>query len=404
MLKKALKKHILHHHPWRTIKFDELAEIYISMTLRSFGFSAIGVFVPIYLYKSGVSLEGVFLFLFFFFLFRIFLAPLAGKLVGRVGPKHSIVVSNILFIAFLMTLLSYDALRWPLAFLSLMFTLANGLFFVAYHTDFSKVKHANHGGKELGWLYIFEKSGAALGPVVGGLLAGFFNPHISIIFAILVIFASLIPLFLTNEPVKVHQHISYNGFPLKNVLKTDAPSLTAFNIMNVGHATVWPIFIGIFVFVDNTYESLGFIVGISMLVSVISARLFGKLVDNRHGTSLLRYGVWTSVLVNVSRMFAVNPSSASILSILSEPTDLAAKMALAKSFYDEADSHQGFRIVYIVVMEQIVAVGKALYMLIGLIFVMVFDDQLALQLLFALTGLISLGMLKQNFSALKERA
>lgn len=402
MLKKAIKKHIRKHHPWRTIKFDELAEIYISMTLRSFGFSAIGVFVPIYLYKTGVSLDGVFFFLFCFFALRLFVAPIGGRIVGLIGPKHGIALSNILFIAFLATLLTFETIRWPLPFLALMYTMANGLFFISYHVDFSKIKHASHAGKEIGWLYIFERLGSALGPIVGGLLAGFFNPQISIIFAIMVIFGSLIPLFVTNEPVKLHQHVTYRGFNWRAVLTSDAPSLISFNIMNVVHATVWPLFIGVFVFTDNTYEALGLIVGISMAISIISARLFGRLVDGRHGTALLNYGVWTSVLVNLCRIVAVSPATASVVSALSEPTDLAAKMALVKAYYDESDSHEGYRIAYIVFMEQAVTTGKALFMLCSWLCVLAFDAQLAFQLIFAATAVVSLGMLKQNFAALRE--
>lgn len=404
MLKKAIKKHIRRHHPWRTIKFDELAEIYISMTLRSFGFSAIGVFVPIYLYKSGVGLSSVLLFLFYFFALRLLVAPVAGRIVGRIGPKHGIAISNVLFIAFLSTLLTYEYMHWPLIFLSFMYTMANGMFFVAYHTDFSKIKHASHGGKELGWLYIFERVGSALGPVVGGLLAGFFDPQVTILFAITIIFASLIPLFLTNEPVKVHQHITFKGFDWRSVTKSDGPALGSFNIVNLTHAALWPLFIGVFVFTDNTYEALGVIVGLSMLVSMISARLFGRLVDKKHGTALLKYGTWTTMLVNLSRIFAVSPASATIVSTLSEPTELASKMALVKAYYDESDSHEGYRIVYIVTMEMVTSVGKSLFMLAGwAAIVLLSNDKLAFQLLFFATAIIGFGMLKQSFPALKEK-
>lgn len=403
MLKKAIKKHIRRHHPWRTIKFDELAEIYISMTMRSFGFSAIGVFVPIYLYKSGVELTSVLFFLFVFFALRLLIAPIAGKLVGRVGPKHGIAVSNVLFIAFLATLLTYESLGWPLVFLALMYTAANGLFFVAYHTDFSKIKHASHGGKELGWLYIFERVGSALGPIVGGLLAGFFDPRITILFAIGIIIASLVPLFMTNEPVRLHQNISFKGFDWQKVIRTDVPSLTAFNIINVTQVALWPLYIGVFVFTENTYESLGLIVGLSTVISIISARLFGKIVDRNHGTSLLKYGVWTSFLINLSRVFASNPASVSIVSALSEPSELAAKMALVKAYYDETDSHEGFRIVYIVFMEMTGAIGKALFVLVGWLSLTLFSGQLAFQMIFALTAIVGVFMLKQNFPALREK-
>ncbi len=44
------------------MKFDELAELYTSMSLRSLGFSLIGIFVPVYLFQYGVSVKDIFLF------------------------------------------------------------------------------------------------------------------------------------------------------------------------------------------------------------------------------------------------------------------------------------------------------------------------------------------------------
>ncbi len=403
MLKKAIKRHIHKRHPWRTIKFDELAEIYISMTLRSFGFSAIGVFVPIYLFKTGVSLQGVLFFLFCFFAFRLFTAPLSGKIVGLIGPKHGIALSNVLFIVFLSILLTYETILWPLPFLAFMYTMANGLFFVSYHTDFSKIKHASHGGKELGWLYIFERVGSALGPVVGGMLAGFFNPQVSIIFAIMVIFGSLIPLFMTNEPVKVHQKITLRGMGIKKIIKSDAISLTALNVVNVAHGAVWPLFIGVFVFSDNTYQALGFIVGVSMVVSMISARMYGKIVDRKRGSSLLIFGSLSTTVVNIVRVFSFNPVTAASISAVAEPSELAAKMPLVKAYYDEADSHEGYRIAYIVLTEVVVSVGKASFMLLGLAGLLFLSDQHTLQMMFVVAAIVSLPMMVQNFPALREK-
>ena len=167
MLQKIIHNFARPRHPWRKIKFDELAEIYTSMSIRSFGFGIIGIFVPIYLYQNGSSLQSIFLFFTLFFVFRLPIAYVSAFVVGRIGPKHSIAVSTLLLIVFLSQLLTLDVFQWPLLILAFSFSVTNGLFFVAYNTDFSKIKNTEHGGKELSWLYIFERTGGALGPLVG---------------------------------------------------------------------------------------------------------------------------------------------------------------------------------------------------------------------------------------------
>lgn len=54
MLNKIIHKIARQHHPWRKMKFDEMAEVYTSMSLGSFGFGVIGIFVPVFLYKNGL--------------------------------------------------------------------------------------------------------------------------------------------------------------------------------------------------------------------------------------------------------------------------------------------------------------------------------------------------------------
>lgn len=403
MLKKAIKKRIRRYHPWRTIKFDELAEIYISMSLRSVGFSAIGIFVPIYLYKSGVPLVDVIFFLFFFFIFRAAIVLKLGKFVGSIGPKHAIAVSNVFFIAFLFLLLSFESVQWPLPFLALMYTLANGMFFVAYHADFSKIKHRDHGGKELGWLYIFERLGSALGPVIGGLVAGLFSPQVSIIFAIVVIFGSLIPLFMTNEPVKAHQIVDYAKLDKKRIITNDMPSIMSFNVINIVHAAFWPLFIGVFIFVDNTYETLGILIGISMVISILSARLYGKLVDRYQGKQLLQFGVYSTSIINVLRSLISQPFGAVAITSAAEPTELAARLPLVKGYYDETDNHDDLRVAYIAFTEQVTAVAKALFTLLLAIMLIYLNDRASFQVIFMLGAVISFGMLKQNFKALQGK-
>lgn len=388
-------------HPWRTMKFDELAEIYTSMTLRSLGFSLVGIFVPIYLYQAGVSLQSIFLFFTIFFALRIPVAFVAAFVVGRIGPKHTIAVSTVLFIVFLSLLLSFNTLGWPLLLIAFFYTLANGLFFVAINTDFSKVKHKNHGGKELGWLYIFERAGGALGPIVGGLLAGLFAPEVTMVFAIIVLLGSLVPLFMTNEPVKVHQKVKFKNFPYMRHVR-DYISLGAFNIVNVANGVFWPLLIGVFIFTEDTYAKLGVLVGVSLAISIISARMFGKMIDIRKGEVLLSYGTVMNTVLNTVRSMITASGGAIAASVLGEPIGLAYRMPLTKGFYDSADSEPGYRIVYVSVIEIATAIAKALYCLALFLSCYFYESIDVLRFQFIFVALVGFIMLFHKFPALKK--
>lgn len=401
MLRRIIYRLTRKHHTWRDVKFSELTEIYTSMSLRSFGFGVIGIFVPIFLYNNGVNLSDIFYFYTLFFIFRIPVAFIAGYIVARVGPKHSIALSTIITILFLSLLVTYSSMNWSLLLLSLLFTVSNGLFFIAYHTDFSKIKDSKNGGKELGWLYIFERFGSALGPFVGGLLASYVAPEISIVFAMLMLVLSLVPLFLSSEPVKLRQKISYKGFAWKNQT-ANYLSMGAFHVDNVASMVLWPLFIAVAIFEDDTYAKVGSLVAISMVVSMFSARMYGKFIDDNKGLFILRYGVTMNAFVHAIRSFVVASGGAIAISTLNEPMTLLYKMPLVKGLYDEADSIEGYRIVYFVTTEIFTAFVKFLMCLALLLFSYSYSPVEVLRYSFVFVGIISIGILLQRYKALKN--
>lgn len=401
MLQKFMNIFVRKRHFWRDVTFGELAEIYTSMSLRSFGFSIIGVFVPVYLYKEGVSLHDLFLFFTVFFLIRIFLSYPVAQIVARIGPKHTIALSTVVFIMFLLQLLSYGWLGWPLILLSFMFTLSMSMFFMGYNTDFSKIQHSEHGGKELGWLFIFERVGGALGPLIGGLAAGIFFPEITIILSLLVLLGSLIPLFLTNEPVKIHQHLKFKGFPHKD-FRRDYLALTSFNIVNASYNIVWPLLVAVFIFTDGTYQKLGILVAASMLISVFTAFMFGKFIDNKKGSSLLNYGVGLNFVLQLSKALVTTSGGAIAVTALGEPANISIRMPLVKAYFEAASSVEGYRIVYLMWGEFWGAFGKFITFFGMFIASYHFDSISVMRGSFVFFALIGLAMSLQRFPALKK--
>jgi hypothetical protein len=401
MTKKFIHSFLRPRHPWRDVKFDELTEIYTSMTLRTLGFSLIGIFVPVFFYKSGVSLQGIFAFYALFFIFRIPVDYASAFLVGRIGPKHSLGISTLIYIVFLGLLLSFNALLWPMWFMALVFSISNGIFFISYHTDFSKIKSSEHGGKELSYLYIFERFGGVLGPLVGGLLASFVAPEATIIIAIVILFLSQIPLFLSREPVRTHQHIVFKNFPWRR-FTADYVSMSATGVDRVASLIAWPLLISVTVFVDDAYAKIGLLVAFSTVLSIVLARYFGRKIDNHKGLNLLKLGTFVNSLVHLSRPFMLTVPGASAISVVNEPVTLAYNMPIVKGFYDQTDSVEGYRIVYISFVEIILAVIKASYFLLLLGLSQFYDPVTVLSWSFVGVAVISAFALFQKFPALKR--
>jgi hypothetical protein len=90
------------------------------------------------------------------------------------------------------------------------------------------------------------------------------------------------------------------------------------------------------------------------------------------------------------------------ISIANEPASLAYSMPITKGFYDQTDSVEGYRIVYISVAESIVAIYKGAYWFGLFLFSQFFDPITVLTWSFIIVAILSMGVFFQRFPALKK--
>jgi hypothetical protein len=394
MVEKIIHKVLAHRHFWRDISFNELSELYASMLLRTLALSLIGLFIPIYLYLQGYSVRDVFLYYFILYAVRALLDICSAFIVGRIGPKHTIGLSTVVSIVHLVMLLTLKELGWPLPVLALLNAAAASLFFVAFHTDFSKIKDSKHGGKEIGYMTMIEKLGGVLGPLVGGALATFLDARYTIIVAISVLLVSLVPLLMTNEVVKVHQHITFRGFPWRSQTK-QLISYSCNNTENIICLLLWNFYLALVVFKTGTYAKIGAITALTTALSFFFARYIGKHVDSKNGQKLLRVGVVSNSLVHVMRLFVGAPLAAFGVNAINEPITMCYRMPYAKNYYDTADTLPGYRIAFIALNEATSAFTRSLLWLTLLIASYHVSEITAIKGAFIAAAFLSLGIAMQ---------
>lgn len=139
------------------------------------------MFIVVYLYTQGYSLLFIAGYMVCYYTFKIPVAFIAARCVARFGPKHTILLGNLLYIPALLVFgmvpeasASYGIII--LAVFGILQAFGATLYDYAYLVDFSKVKHVEHAGKELGYMHIVEKVGNIVSPVLGGILATFVGP------------------------------------------------------------------------------------------------------------------------------------------------------------------------------------------------------------------------------------
>jgi MFS family permease len=394
MLQSIIHRLLKRRHFWRHATFGEVAELYASRLMRLFALRMVSTFTSIYLYQEGFSLVFIALYWTAFYGLKVPFSYPAARLIARYGPKHATLISNIISaIAMLALPFVTDPALGALAltFWVVLQASSGSMNDLAYLVDFSKVKSAKHGGKELGYMNIIEKFAAGSSPVVGGFMALFFGPESVMYLAAAFFLLSALPLFLTAEPTKLQQGLNFKRFPWRTTWRSFiAYGSVGVDVLAAGVA--WSLFLVVVVFVsgtDRVYAEVGIVTSITVFVALAGSYVYGRLIDHRRGRELLQFSTYANSFVHVLRAFVVTPFGAVMVNAANELTTAGFLMPFMRGMFDLADRTKR-RIEYLFVLEMVVNFGAMLggLVLAGLLFIV--DGAPAIQVLFVFAALFTL--------------
>lgn len=396
-MKQKLIRILQKNHFWRTVGFDELSELYISNLLRVVALAIFVVFVPYYLYQEGYSPAAIFTLFGIFLVARIITDFCAGYFVARFGPKHAMIVSCILQIINVVLLLTVPTFHWSIFVLAIPWGMSNSFFFIAYHVMFSKIKHTPKAGAELGHMMTYEKVGGLLGPLLGGLLGSFFGPEYIFLIASLLFFGSLLPLFLTSEPVQTRQKLDFKSLPVDKI-KNDLMAYSFMGVENTLCLNIWPFYVAVFALSGAVYAQLGALSALGVLSAIVAAKVIGHLADTDMARPMLRISAVLNALSYLVRPFATSLGGVLAVNVANEAITTGYRMPFVKGMYAAADDLPGYRIVYITVMEAFSSTAKATAWFILALLATVLSLKAVLIVGFMIAGLASIGILKERFA------
>ena len=274
------------HFGWREKRISGLQAFYWNILFRSLAMGLIGVFAPVFVFLTmkevgGGWIAGVRWVMIFVLMQRVvvwFGAIRAGQIVEKIGYRWGIlwgVVFQILMLLFL--LVSEGDYRWLVAA-----AVAAGLVILFYWISrlslFSDDGIDKEFGQEMGVVTLLERGSSILAPFLGGVIIAGFGFQVLFAVGVVLLLASIVPLFF----MPYHEHkdgISWKNFA--KFLKKKSNRKLALGFFGRGMEDlvtiwIWPLFAFIIV---GTFEGLGAVTSIVMVVSVLTAFLVGKLFD-----------------------------------------------------------------------------------------------------------------------------
>ncbi|PID32462.1 hypothetical protein CR970_00400 [Candidatus Saccharibacteria bacterium] len=350
MLRSLIRRVVKRRHFWREAGFDELTELYISMSLRSVAIGSINVFVPVYLHGLGYSIMEILTAYAYFATAQALATFVSARIVALVGPKHTIILSYAVQLVSMLLFLTQPTHRWPLVVLGAAWGIASSLFIVAYHVDFSKVKHPDHCGKEVGYMQIMQKVGLTIGPLLGGVVATLCGARYTFMVAAILLLLGMLPLLQTAEPVRLHQRLKLRSFRVDGLLRGYI-SYAAFATEDMLTKSLWPLLVGVFVLTGGVYLKLGLLSAASIIVSIGVTYAVGKLVDRTQGRLLLRFSAILNAMLHILRPLVNNFAQIIGVNVVGDALRVGITLPYTKGVYATADDLSSRRIVYVASME-----------------------------------------------------
>jgi hypothetical protein len=401
MIQRLIHRLLLRRHFWRYATFGEVAELYASRTMRILAQQMIGLFIALYLFQQGYSLLFIATFFAISFGSRMLIAFPAAKFVARFGPKHGILTANLLYIPALVFFTMVPEYGMQAIFGFAVFqAISMVLYDVSYLVDFSKVKHADHAGKEIGYMNILERLAASLAPFIGGAIASLISPEATMWFSAIFFAVAAVPLFKTREPVRLNQYLTFRKFPVKDTWRPLVAE-TSIGFDAFSSLGVWGLFLAVVVFSTATgdiYLLVGAFASVAVLTSFVSAYSFGRLIDHRRGGDLLKVATIANAGTHIFRAFVTTPAGVVGANIANEVATTGYSMAFMRGVFDTADRARGYRIAYICLVAVAMNCGAMLGALVLVALLLVLPNEVvALQLYYCVAGVYVLLAMTAKF-------
>jgi len=400
MLQKIIHRILVSRHFWRHASFSEIAELYASRVLRMLAIYIAASFMSIYLYQQGYAVWMIAAFWAITYLFKAIVALPLAALAAWFGPKHGILVANILYIPSMIAFaLAPNYGPWLLILVVMFQGTSSALYSISYGIDFSKVKSVAHAGKEIAFMNMVEKITTGLSPLIGGVIAYLLGPQVVLIIAAFLFTLAALPLLRTSEQVVPRQKLDFKGFPW-HLVRPNIVAHMAYGVDVFTSGTVWSLFTAIFIIgiaADNqVYAVNGALMSVVVFAALASSYTYGKLIDRNKGRELLKYAAIGNAITHFFRPVIGSPLAVAGLNIANETATTGYSMSYTRGIFDNADL-SGRRTTYLGVVEVLSNLGAALGAGILIILTMCLNDQKALEIFFYIAAFIVLMIATAQF-------
>jgi|GEM_PF-3492006 MFS family permease len=334
---------------------QEVIELYWNTALYNLAINLTYIFEPIFLFNLGFGLIRIMAFyLMVYAAYALLILPVT-KLTARIGYKHAIFISTIIYVLY-WTVLYQIKFHTILIFLApVLFALQKSFFWPPYNADVAISNVKKQRGREIGVLFSVVELVAIVGPIIGGFISYQFGFSILFAAAAFLMIASVFPLLLSPEIYNKHR------FHFRNLW--GVAKKYPYNFFGYwGYAedlmlmSLWPLYI--YAIIPAVF-SVGVVITVASLIAIVVMLYLGKLIDR---FSVRKFLPVTAVAYGFSwliRFFSASVPGVVVFDTLTRLGKAAVNVPLLSQTFELAGERgSDYAIAYAVFFEFSLAVGK----------------------------------------------
>ena len=392
-------------HFWRTVSFSEMSQLHIARLVRTIAINLGAGLIAVYMYKIGYSLVYISLFWVAYFMIKVVIMLPLAQLIASIGPRKSIIISNFLYVPSMIAFMFVEQYAMPMLVITVIFqTSSAALYDMGYLVGLSRLsRDSSKGGRAVAMMKIAETVAKGLSPLIGGILAMMFDPRASLVVSLLFFVLASMPLIKMVDSMKTGFRLAPRGFNWKQANQSLLVQIPI-GFDYYASTTAWSLFLVVLIFAsggNEVYAKLGALTSLILVVSLVSAYAYGKLIDKKAGGQLLIWTAIGSVVSNLFRVFVRTPIAAIGTNAAHEMMATGYSMAYTRGMMDTANQ-TGYRVFYVAMTQLTVNLGAGLAALVLAVIIALLGDSIGFSVFYAITSVVVIGIAFVRFSVYKK--
>jgi hypothetical protein len=299
--------------------------------------------IPAYLLTLGFPLPQVFLFFIIMAASAIPATYASAYWASKVTPNVIMATAQVFVALSFIALALVPVLDIPLWVPAVLKGIEKGLYWPAFHLNFSKSRLHKKADAEVGMMSALVIIAGGIAPATGGIVASLFG--IAWIYGVsagLLAFAAVA--ILTGKDIVKHR--PFKPRQLSRAVIPDLLANATYSSTMIVEIIVWPLFIFLLL---KSYAGIGILSSVVVLSSALAAYIVGKRADRRGERHYLKEGSWVGAITNATRLLAASAAHVFGINLLGGISQSLLGTSMTSRYYKHADKDP--RLEYIWAME-----------------------------------------------------